>query len=188
MQAITKWSTLVLLTLGVSGCGFFSSPSPAHPSHKSTIPTSSVASPSPSPSPSSATVAPSSTVTPTTTSSTVPTSSPTPTSAPPPTSSSPALSSTQIAEISAGDTFFHQLCYLCHGANGQGYVRYLAPKLWGPGNAPEQQGLTNMASLTAFIQEYMPAVSIDGYNPGQLSASEVTDTAAYILHQNGITP
>lgn len=45
-----------------------------------------------------------------------------------------------------------------------------------------------MAALTAFIQEYMPAVSIDGYNPGQLSATEVTDTAAYILHQNGITP
>lgn len=88
------------------------------------------------------------------------------------------------AEVAAGAKLYASTCVACHGANGQAQTalgrKYHAFVIWGP-KSVIPSSLNTLGPLSAFIHSSMPFT-----DPGSLTASQATDAAAYILHQNGI--
>jgi cytochrome c len=104
---------------------------------------------------------------------------------PAPTSKAPAPPSTGASlasEIAAGESLYHHVCDVCHGANGQGNANNSgAPALWGTNSVVKGQSLDQLAS---FIKANMPLVKTNGVAPGSLTQQQATDVAQFILQQN----
>ena len=95
-----------------------------------------------------------------------------------------APASPSALNLAQGRTLFRQVCAYCHGTNGQGGARMGAPRLWGKGNVVQGGAYDTPASLSRFIQQYMPVEPVNGINPGSLTPGEAQDLAGYILSKN----
>ncbi|MHB1955791.1 MAG: c-type cytochrome [Sulfobacillus sp.] len=88
------------------------------------------------------------------------------------------------AAIAAGNALYQHTCAYCHGTNGQGGVRFNAPRLWGPGNVVQTGVFNSEDALAAFIKRAMPAQAVNGVNPGGLTEIQAHQVAQYILSKN----
>ena len=93
----------------------------------------------------------------------------------------------RAADTLKGRTVYNQQCSRCHGANGEGQLRfdkleYSYPPLWGPDSYNTGAGLYRISRLAAYARDNMPFGTATHENP-QLSNEDAWDVAAFINSQ-----
>jgi thiosulfate dehydrogenase len=93
----------------------------------------------------------------------------------------------RAANVAKGKIVYEQQCQRCHGANGEGQLRfdsiaYAYPPLWGPDSYNVSAGLYRISKLAAYAKDNMPFGTATHENP-QLSNEEAWDVAAFINSQ-----
>jgi thiosulfate dehydrogenase len=93
----------------------------------------------------------------------------------------------RAADITKGKIVYEQQCQRCHGADGEGQLRfdtveYAYPPLWGPHSYNVSAGLYRISKMAAYVKANMPFGISTHENP-QLSNEEAWDVAAFINAQ-----
>jgi len=93
----------------------------------------------------------------------------------------------RAADTLKGRMVYSQQCSRCHGANGEGQLRfdkleYSYPPLWGPDSYNTGAGLYRISRLAAYARDNMPFGTATHENP-QLSNEDAWDVAAFINSQ-----
>lgn len=94
---------------------------------------------------------------------------------------------TRAADAGKGKTVYDLQCSRCHGAKGEGQLRYDAaeyayPPLWGPNSYNTGAGLYRLSKLAAYVKDNMPFGIASHDNP-QLTIEQAWDVSAYINSQ-----
>ena len=90
----------------------------------------------------------------------------------------------RAADPAKGKTIYESQCSRCHGANGEGQLKfdsmeYVYPPLWGEHSYNAGAGLYRISKLAAYAKDNMPFGIATHENP-QLSNEEAWDVAAFI--------
>lgn len=93
----------------------------------------------------------------------------------------------RAADPAKGKEVYALQCSRCHGANGEGQlkfdsVEYAYPPLWGPHSYNVSAGLYRISKLAAYAKDNMPFGIATHENP-QLTNEEAWDVAAFINSQ-----
>ncbi|HTE12563.1 MAG TPA: c-type cytochrome [Chitinophagaceae bacterium] len=93
----------------------------------------------------------------------------------------------RAADPTKGKAIYALQCSRCHGANGEGQLKfdsieYAYPPLWGPQSYNVSAGLYRISKLAAYAKDNMP-FGIATHNNPQLSDEEAWDVAAFINSQ-----
>jgi mono/diheme cytochrome c family protein len=79
-----------------------------------------------------------------------------------------ATTVSNTAAVISDHVFYQQVCAYCHGDNGQGGMRFNAPRLWGHNNVVTSGTYNTVGPLSAYIKRAMPAQAVNGTHPGGL--------------------
>ncbi|MFT3932370.1 MAG: c-type cytochrome [Chitinophagaceae bacterium] len=93
----------------------------------------------------------------------------------------------RAADPIKGKVVYESQCSRCHGANGEGQLRfdnigYAYPPLWGPHSYNTAAGLYRISRLAAYAKDNMP-FGIASHESPQLSNEQAWDVAAFINSQ-----
>lgn len=81
-------------------------------------------------------------------------------------------------DIANGEELYKKTCLACHGEDGSGGATGLA--LWGDNSYNIGADMTRVRTAAGFIQSFMPAAPMGGYEKGSFTDEEALNIAAYI--------
>lgn len=80
--------------------------------------------------------------------------------------------------IEEGEELYKKSCIACHGEDGSGGSTGIA--LWGDNSYNIGAGMARVRTAAGFIQAFMPAAPMGGYDKGTFTDEEALNIAAYI--------